>query len=128
MYTIITVYGRNEEYIRTRPARVFRFPNTSETSHLNCPDCLDRNSDDMLLRIRVQLGQDKCTWRVGGMNEEAMEYFRFTAFHDGFFTNIRAPIGQSMILFFVQELDNLIARYNIDTANSTLPSQIPQVR
>ena len=119
MYIIIALYGRDEEYIRTRPARIFRFPDVPYYSHL-----LDRNSDDMLLRIKVQLGQDKCTWRVGSMNEEVMEYF----FRDGLFPNIRAPNGQSMILSFVEELDNSIARYNTNIANSTLFSQIPQVR
>ena len=113
MYVIIALYGRDGEYIRTRPARVFRSTNVPYYSHL-----LDSNSDNMLLRIKVQLGRDKCTWRIGSMNEEIMENF----FSEGCFPNIKAPIGQSMILFFVEELNNLIARFNEHIANSVISS------
>ena len=124
MYAIITLYGRNEEYIRNVPVRIFRYPRASETSHLDCPDCLFRNRDDLLLRIRIQLGQDKCTWRVGEMNEDVMEYY----FRDILVTNIGIPCGQSMILSFVEELDNSIALFNTNWSNDTLFSQAPQVR
>ena len=119
MYIIISIYGRDEEYIRTVPARIFRFPDTPDKSHL-----LYRNVDDGLLRIRVQLGQDKCIWRVGAMDEDVMECF----FRGRLFPNIRAPYGQSMILFIVEKLDNSLAQYNANFSNSTLFSQILQVR
>ena len=119
MYTIIAVYDRNEEYIRTVPVRIFRYPKASETSHLDCPDCLFRNRDDLLLRIRIQLGQDKCTWRVGDMNEDVMDYY----FRDRLVTNIGIPCGESMILSFIEKLDNSIALYNSNCSNPTLFSR-----
>ena len=119
MYVIISVYGRDEEYIRTVPARIYRVDNTPYKFHM-----LSRNFDDGLLRIRVQLGQDKCIWRVSDMNEDVMECF----FRGRLFPNIRAPYGQSMILFIVEKLDNSLAQYNANFSNSTLFSQILQVR
>ena len=113
MYVTIAFYDRDGEYIQTRPARVFRPTNIPYYSHL-----LDSNSDNTLLRIKVQLGRDKCTWRIGSMNEEVMDNF----FSDGCFPNLKAPTGQSMILFFVEKLDNLIARFNEDITNSVIPS------
>ena len=119
MYVIISIYGRDEEYIRTIPARIFRIPDTQYKFHL-----LSRNFDDGLLRIRVQLGQDKCIWRVGSMDEDVMECF----FRGRLFPNFRAPYGRSMILFIVEKLNNSLAQYNANFSDSTLLSRIPQVR
>ena len=115
MYIIISIYGRDEEYIRTIPARIYRFPNRPGKSHL-----LYRNVDDLLLRIRVQLGQEKCIWRIGNMDRDIMECY----FQGRLFPNIRAPNGQSMILFIVDKLDTALTQYNANFTNSTIFSRI----
>ena len=119
MYIIISIYGRDEEYIRTIPVRIYRFPDRPGKSHL-----LYRNVDDMLLRIRVQLGQEKCIWRIGDMDEDVIRCF----FRGRLFPNIKAPYGQSMILFIVDKLDTALTQYNANFTNSTLFSRILQVR
>ena len=111
MYVIISIYGRDDDYIRTIPLKIFRVPDIPNKSHL-----LYKNVDNGLLRIRAQVGQDRCTWRVSDMDEDVMECF----FRGRLFPNIRAPYGQSMILFFVEELGNLIARFNEYIANSAI--------
>ena len=119
MYVIISVYGRNEEYIRTVPARIYRVGNTPYQFHM-----LSRNFDDGLLRIRVQLGHDKCIWRVCEMDEDVMDCF----FRGRLYPNFKAPYGQSMILFIVQKLNNSLALFNANFPDPTVLSRVLQVR
>ena len=120
MYVIISIYGRDDDdYIRTIPLRLFRVPNIPNRSHL-----LYKNVDNGLLRIRAQVGHDRCTWRISDMDEDVMDHF----FRGRLFPNVRVPYGQSMIMFILEKLDNTLVHYNASLSNSGLSSRIFQVR
>ena len=65
MYVIISIYGRDGwEHIRGIPLRLYRVPNITGRSHL-----MYKNVDTGLLRIRAQLGYEKCIWHMEDMEE-----------------------------------------------------------
>ena len=110
MYVIISIYGRDDDdYIRTIPLRLFRVPNIPNRSHL-----LYKNVDTGLLRIRAQVGYDRCTWSIGDMEEDVMDHF----LRGRLFPNVRVPYRQSMIMFILEKLDNTLVHYNASLSTS----------
>ena len=110
MYVIISIYGRDDnDHIRDIPLRLFRVPNILNRSHL-----LYKNVDTGLLRIRAQVGYERCTWRIEDMEEDVMNTF----FRTGIYPSIRVPYRQSMIMFILARLDNTLVRYNASLSTS----------
>ena len=110
MYVIISIYGRDDnDHVRDIPLRLFRISNTNGRSHL-----LYKNVDTGLLRIRAQVGYERCTWHIEDMEEDVMNTF----FRDRIYPNIKVPYRQSMIMFILARLNNTLERYNASLSNS----------
>ena len=110
MYVIISIYGRDDnDHVRDIPLRLFRVSNTLGRTHL-----LYKNVDTGLVRIRAQVGYERCTWSIGDMEEDAMNNF----FRGRIYPNIRVPYRQSMIMFILARLNNTLVRYNASLSDA----------